>query len=130
MIREKLLVIANILILFSCASTKTPPEDQRTAIKKIVLIPGKDSHGPGEHEHLGGCQLLARLINENVSNVQAIVTEQGWPKDTTILDSADAILIYADGGDRHVVIPHMKHMERLMNKGVGLLYLHYAVEVP
>lgn len=98
--------------------------------KKIVLIPGHDSHGVGEHEHLGGCILLAQLLNDNVPGVNAVVTEQGWPKDTTILDDADAIVMYSDGGDQHMAIPHLQHLDRLMNKGVGLLNLHYAVEVP
>lgn len=98
--------------------------------KKIVFIPGKDSHGVGEHEHLGGCQLLAKLLNENVHGIHAIVTEQGWPKDSTILDDADAIVMYSDGGGGHMVIPHFEHMDRLMKKGVGLVNLHYAVEIP
>ena len=98
--------------------------------KKIVFIPGHDSHGLGEHEHLGGCTLLAKLINENVPGLHAVVTEQGWPKDTTILDDADAIVMYSDGGEGHMVIPHLAHIDRLMQKGVGLMNLHYAVEVP
>lgn len=98
--------------------------------KKIVLIPGRDSHGPGEHEHLGGCTLLAQLLNQHVPGVSAIVTEQGWPADTTILDNADAIVLYMDGGDGHMAIQHLQHLDRLMKKGVGLINLHYAVEVP
>lgn len=98
--------------------------------KKIVLIPGNDSHGPGEHEHLGGCTLLAKLLNEHVSGVTAIVTEQGWPKDTTVLNDADAIVMYSDGGGGHMAIPHLQHLDRLMKKGVGLINIHYAVEVP
>lgn len=30
---------------------------------KIVLIAGSPSHGPGEHEHHAGCQLLAKKLN-------------------------------------------------------------------
>lgn len=98
--------------------------------KKIVLIPGHDSHGLGEHEHLGGCTLLAKWLNESVPAVHAVVTEQGWPADTSILDDADAIVMYSDGGDGHMVLPHLAHVDRLMKKGVGLFALHYAVEVP
>ena len=121
-----------ILVMFgfstiSCSSQSTVSKGKA---KKIVFIPGNDSHGLGEHEHLGGCILLSRLINENVQGVHAIVTEQNWPKDTTILDDADAIVMYSDGGDAHMAIPHLKHLDRLMDKGVGLVNLHYAVEVP
>lgn len=125
--RNILFVLLALLVVSSCTSQK-----KTTAVvkkKKIVLIPGKDSHGVGEHEHLGGCQLLATLINQNVPGVTAVVTEQGWPVDTTILDDADGILMYSDGGGGHMVIPHMAHMDRLMKKGVGLMNLHYAVEI-
>lgn len=122
------------IILVSCnifcvANSPGDPRPYQTK-KKIVFIPGRDSHGVGEHEHLGGCQLLAKLLNENVKDLEAIVTEQGWPKDTSILDDADVIVMYSDGGDGHMVIPHLDHMERLMKKGIGLVNLHYAVEVP
>lgn len=118
-----------VLLLAACSAPQKPTENS-SAKKKIVLIPGKDSHGVGEHEHLGGCILLAKLLNEHASNVEAVVTEQGWPKDTTILDDADAILMYSDGGGGHMVIPHMAHIDRVMSKGVGLVNLHYAVEIP
>lgn len=116
-------------VLFSFACTE-PKKSNVSAKKKIVLIPGNDSHGVGDHEHLGGCILLAKLLNENVGGVNAVVTEQGWPKDTTILDDADAIVMYSDGGERHMVIPHMAHIDRLTKKGTGIVNLHYAVEIP
>lgn len=125
--RNFLLLTIAALFLFACTE---PKKSNVTARKKIVLIPGHDSHGIGEHEHLGGCILLAKLLNENVSGVNAVVTEQGWPKDTTILDDADAIVMYSDGGPGHMVIPHMAHIDRLMKKGTGLVNLHYAVEIP
>jgi type 1 glutamine amidotransferase len=123
-------LFVTIAVLFSFACTEPKKSNATAAKKKIVLIPGKDSHGIGEHEHLGGCILLAKLLNENVSGVNAVVTEQGWPKDTTVLDDADAIVMYSDGGEGHMVIPHMAHIDRLMKKGVGLVNLHYAVEIP
>ena len=125
--RNLLLLTIGVLVSISCTSPKTT---EVAAKKKIVLIPGKDSHGIGEHEHLGGCQLLARLLNENVEGVNAIVTEQGWPDDTTVLDDAAAIVMYSDGGGGHMVIPHMAHIDRLTKKGTGLVNLHYAVEIP
>jgi len=122
-------LLLTIAVLLSVACTE-PKKSNASVKKKIVLIPGKDSHGVGEHEHLGGCVLLAKLLNENVSGVNAVVTEQGWPKDTTVLDDADAILMYSDGGEHHMVLPHMTHIDRLMKKGTGLVNLHYAVEIP
>lgn len=125
----RIFLFLTIAVLLSAGCTE-PKKSNVTARKKIVLIPGKDSHGVGEHEHLGGCILLAKLLNENVSGVNAVVTEQGWPKDTNVLNDADAIVMYSDGGDGHMVIPHMAHIDRLMKKGTGLVNLHYAVEIP
>lgn len=124
-----------LVIFFGVAGCGGPaPEDDAekpvAGNKTIVLIPGLDSHGVGEHEHLGGCHLLADLLNKNAPGIEAVVTEQGWPVDTTVLDRADAIVMYSDGGDRHMVIPHLEHINRLMKKGTGLVNLHYAVEVP
>lgn len=129
----QLLLVACWLMMFAHVSATPFNHDgdpSHAGKKKIVLIPGNDSHGPGEHEHLGGCTLLAKLLNEHVPGVEAVVTEQGWPKDTTVLDNADAIVMYSDGGNGHMAIPHLQHLDRLMKKGVGLINIHYAVEVP
>lgn len=125
--RNLLLLTIAVFVFTACTG---PKNTGMTDKKKIVFIPGNDSHGVGEHEHLGGCKLLAEMLNENVDGVNAIVTEQGWPKDTTVLDDADAIVMYSDGGSGHMVIPHMAHIDKLMNKGTGLVNLHYAVEIP
>jgi type 1 glutamine amidotransferase len=129
-LRQYFLIFSAFVFLLSCSDSKQPTESVKTEKKKIVFIPGNDSHGIGEHEHLGGCQLLSKMLNENMPGVEAVVTEQGWPKDTTVLDNALAIVMYSDGGERHMVIPHMAHIDRLMKQGVGLVNLHYAVEIP
>jgi Trehalose utilisation len=99
------------------------------AKKKIVFIAGRPSHGYAEHEHHAGCLLLARCINENVPEAQAIVYD-GWPSDPAALDDAASVVIYCDGGEGHVVMKHLDELDALMKKGVGLCCLHYAVEVP
>ena len=54
-----------------------------------------------QHEHRAGCLLLAKALNENVPQVHAVVVENGWPKNPHILDDADCVVVYADGGDGH-----------------------------
>lgn len=98
--------------------------------KKIVLIAGPKSHGYGGHEHNAGCLLLAKLINENVPAAHATVYQNGWPKDPTALDNADSVVIFCDGGGRHVAMPHLEEMNALAKKGVGIACLHYGVEIP
>ncbi|WAC15143.1 ThuA domain-containing protein [Dyadobacter pollutisoli] len=102
----------------------------KQAQKKIVFIAGPDSHGKGEHEHNGGSTLLAKALNDNVPGVNAIVIHNEWPKDSTVLSDADAIVLYMDGGGDHMALKHTEELDRLMKKGIGLVNLHFALEVP
>src|SRR5512147_2555143 len=67
------------------------------AKKKIVFLPGRQSHGWDGHAYTADCKLLASILNENVPAVQAVVVEGGWPKDLKTLDGAAAIVIACDG---------------------------------
>jgi len=98
--------------------------------KKIVLIAGPRSHGYASHEHNAGCLLLAKSLNESMPGVYATAYLNGWPKDPTAFDNADAIAIYCDGGGGHVVMRHLEQVDELATKGVGIATIHYAVEVP
>ncbi len=98
--------------------------------KKIVLIAGPPSHSYGTHEHNAGCLLLAKALNDNMPNVYAAVYRSGWPKDPTALDNADAIAMYCDGGEGHIVMPHLEQVDKLAKNGVGIAFIHYAVELP
>jgi trehalose utilization protein len=120
--------LVSLSVLFAAAQTTSRQAAQNK--KKIVFIAGPDSHGKGDHEHKGGCTLLAKAINDHVPEARAIVIEGGWPKDARVLEDADAIVMYADGGDSHMVMLHLAEMDRLMDKGIGLVVLHFALEVP
>ena len=110
------------------------------ADKRIVLIAGKPSHPPGMHEFRAGSMLLQKALS-GVKGVTVQVYTNGWPTktvdgvvvdDNAALDNADAVLIYADGGKGHPAIQrdHMKVIDALAAKGVGLGFAHYGVEVP
>jgi len=99
--------------------------------KKIVMVAGKMSHGPGSHEFNAGIKLLAKCLNENAPNVLAAnYHHAGWPKDPTAFDNADAVILYMDGGGGHPVNKHLEEVDALHKRGVGLMCMHYAVEVP
>lgn len=98
--------------------------------KKIVFLSGQPSHGFAQHEQYAGCMLLAKALNENVPQVYAEVYKHTWPTDPHALDGAAAIVIFCDGGEGHMAIHHLKQLSELMDKGVGLGCIHYAVEVP
>lgn len=101
------------------------------ADKKIVLIAGETSHGPGDHEFRAGCLLLKKCLDQT-PGVKAEMFDNGWPKDNAAFEGADAVLIYADGGERHPGFQgdHAQIIASLIKKGVGLGCAHYGVEVP
>lgn len=97
---------------------------------KIVFIPGHPSHGPAEHEHRAGCLLLAKCLKEGLPNTEPVVTGYDWPEDESVFDGADTVVMYCDGGDGHYVNSHLDFVQGLVDKGVGVVCLHYGVEVP
>jgi len=97
---------------------------------KILFIPGHPSHAPAEHEHRAGCHLLANSLKEGLPQTDPVVTDYGWPKDEKAFDGAAAVVMYCDGGDGHYVNSHLDFVQGLTDKGVGVVCLHYGVEVP
>lgn len=99
--------------------------------KKIVLVAGRPSHPPGMHEFNAGVQLLDKCL-KNQEGVVSTFYLNGWPKDPTAFDNANAILFYMDGGAGHPVIQadHIEILDALAKNGVGLGFAHFAVEVP
>jgi len=80
------------------------------------------------HEHYAGCVLLAKALEENVPGVETVVFKDGWPKEGNAFDGADAIVVFCDGGGRHISNPHLEQIDALAKKGVGIAHLHYGVE--
>src|SRR4051812_5767413 len=92
--------------------------------KTIVMIAGKPSHGPAQHEHNAGVQLLAKCLQQHESDKLEIKIHLNadWPSDAE-LEKADSVVIYADGGPGHPAIQeaHLKSLEAAMNRGCGLV---------
>ena len=101
------------------------------ADKKIILVAGRPSHGPGEHEFRAGCLLLQKCL-ATAPGVEVEVCSNGWPKDNAQFDGAAAVVLYADGGGGHPFFQadHAQVIAKLARQGVGLGFMHYAVEVP
>jgi hypothetical protein len=99
--------------------------------RKLVLMAGKPSHGPLEHEYNGGVTLMKKWL-AGVPNLEVVVQRNGWPTDASLFNGASAILCFADGGGGHPIIQadHLQIMADLMKRGVGLMCAHYGVEIP
>jgi type 1 glutamine amidotransferase len=113
------------LLLLSFAAVLSLP----AADKNVLLIAGPPSHGPGQHEHNAGVQLLQKCL-AGVPGLKTAVALNGFPQNLAALDTADAILIYADGGPKHVALQeeNLAALRRAMDRGAGLALVHYAVE--
>jgi len=98
---------------------------------KIVLVAGTPSHSHLEHEFNAGMLLLEKCLRQN-AGVEPVVVIGGWPQDESVFDGARALVFYMDGGVEHPMIQddRLAKIGALMQKGVGLVCLHYAVELP
>ena len=112
------------------AATGGAGEDKvSTGKKKALLLAGNPSHGFGAHDHLSGCSLLAKLLNES-GLVEAKVhslKNDGWPKPEAI-EAANTIVIYSDGGGGHPFNAHLEELAARTAKGTGIVCIHYGVE--
>lgn len=97
---------------------------------KVVFLAGRDSHGPGAHEHKAGSELLATALRLDNPGYETITVYGGWPRDNAVLEGADAVVMYCDGGNKHLINDHLDDFNQLLDEGVGIVALHYCVEVP
>ena len=96
--------------------------------KQILMMAGPPSHGYGAHEHYAGLKILEEAILASTDAVEVKVV-RGWPEDASLIDGADSIVIYADGGQRHIAMDHRDQLRDKLAKGCGLVCIHYAVEM-
>lgn len=99
--------------------------------KRLVFIAGRPSHPPMMHEFRAGSLLLEKCL-QGVPGVVMDRHDQGWVKDEAVLEKADAVVIYADGGGGHPALQgnHLETMKKLAARGCGIGFMHYGVEVP
>ena len=105
-------------------------------IPQIAMIAGKKSHGPGEHEYKKALQLLAAQLEKENDFIDVRVHLDGWPTDEETLVGSDTVVLYSDGSDRkeldHPLMMggRLRVIGKLMERGAGLVCLHYSVFVP
>ena len=119
-------------VIFSAILFASAVASANAADKKIVLIAGNPSHGYLEHEYRAGCLLMQRCL-AGVPGVNVIVASNDWPKDASVLDGADAVVMFSTGGAGHPLVrqpSRMKAIEAVVAKGAGFGTMHYGVEIP
>jgi type 1 glutamine amidotransferase len=90
---------------------------------KIVLCAGPKDHGPGEHDYplwQGRWEKLLSLADGVTAS-----TAQGWPSPEQ-WQSAQVIVFYSNNPGWTTV--RAKELDAFLERGGGLVYLHWAVE--
>jgi type 1 glutamine amidotransferase len=111
--------------------SKVPLEAEPTnpnAIK-IVFVAGHMSHGPGDHEYFAGNWLLGEMLKQT-PDVFPVFVKEGWPKNEKVFDGARSIVFFSDGRGGHPLARPERQgvLRKYMDKGVGFVCLHYAVD--
>ncbi len=124
----RLAVIALLLSITIVSYQIDARGDAPAGKRKIIFVPGRQSHGWSGHAYTADCKLLARILNENVPAVQAIVIEGGWPRDLRTFEGAVAIVIACDGNGLLGRESNWKALDDFAKRGVGIGFLHYALD--
>ena len=116
--------IAVLLFVIHATLTQADAEEK----KQILMLAGPPSHGYGAHEHYAGLKILEEAVSASSEGVDVQVI-RGWPEDATLIDQADSIVIYSDGGKKHIAMNHRDQLRNKLAAGCGLVCIHYAVEM-
>ncbi|MBI2815193.1 MAG: cupin domain-containing protein [Opitutae bacterium] len=106
------------------------------APKKIVLIGGKKSHGPGMHDFPNGIPYLAALLRAApaFAGADILTYPVGFPDDLGVLQNASAVVLYLDGvmeKPEPLLAPaRIAALQKAMDAGAGLVALHQASTLP
>lgn len=98
-------------------------------LRRVVFIGAGGGHGGDAHQHLAGNHRFAEALKGSGLNFEVVECD-GYPADPQVLAGADTVVFYCNGGGGHLVMPHLDEFDAFMKQGVGLVCLHYAVEVP
>ena len=88
--------------------------------QKLVLVAGKPSHPPRMHEFNAGVQLLAKCLSD-FPGLDVQVSLNGWPKEESMFDGADAVVFFMDGGRGHEVVQENGRRLKLVDQALLLL---------
>lgn len=110
-----------------------PPGQPNPKPTEIAIIVGPDTHAPETHEAASGGRLLKHLLenNKGLPGIKATVHYE-WPKNESDLSNASTLVFLGD------LFPpsqlpdkekNMKSLGRLMDKGTGIVCLHYATGI-
>jgi type 1 glutamine amidotransferase len=128
------LLLAFTVLIAACGSDgaliQRYESETATPTARILFLAGRDSHGPWAHEHKAGSLLFAEALHWQQPNYAIDVVYGGWPSDRRLFNDVDTLVFYGDGGSGHLMVGHSSELVQMLEDKVGVVALHYAVEVP
>ena len=107
-------------LVASCSTAAEPT--------RILFIGKEPDHPWGSHMYLHTSRILAQCVKLS-GNIETTVADR-WPKDESILKEIDTIVVYTNpAAELFLDGPHRQEFLRLMDKGVGLVTIHWASTV-
>ncbi len=127
-----LVVLGGVMLsTHSCGRSADPGS------RRVFFITGEPSHGEGCHQWEQDAQLLKQALDNaarqgQIEPLRIDIQRNGWPADPSVLDDADAIVFLSDGSTDHPLGEPQRagKIRELAKRGVGLAFIHYAVEPP
>jgi hypothetical protein len=100
-------------------------------MRNLVLIAGRPSHPPGQHEFRAGTRLLQGCL-ASVRGLSVAAFDGGWVADQGVIEKAHAVVIFADGGRGHPLLEddRLGEIGSLVQRGGSVGLMHYATELP
>jgi type 1 glutamine amidotransferase len=124
-------ILASVVLLFAIQPLHaTNPQKHR----KIVLIAGSKSKGPGVHEYLKSARLLKVMLDRaGLKDVETEVIYDGWPTNLSDLDTADTIVFISDGmqwSPWAFTPERIAAIQKQIDRGCGFIIFHFATYIP
>ena len=112
----------------AAAPVEELPKDPKAG--KIVLIAGSNYFKPGEHDYVASCAVLFDLLKQTDGIVPVLAVD--WPKKPETLAGAKAVVLFLDGGDKHVLLKENRfaELQKLAEAGTGIVQLHQIADYP
>jgi len=129
-----ILLVAAVMLTHALVTAPADAEDAEQAPaaaaeeKKVLFLADKGKNGK-VHAHVAGNEILAKALEDSGLGFET-VQQMGWPKDPKVFEGVDTIVLYCNGGGGHLVMKDLEQFEKLIDEGVGIVCMHYGVEVP
>ena len=106
--------------------------------KNILIIRGQSTHQKFSHNNDEVGQLIKSKLEKSMYAKQfEVKTTLNYPKDLSLVEDADLIIISSDGGAKHALAnkdnqtTHTKHLDGVLKKNkTGLIVIHWATDAP